>query len=312
MPVPTGQRVAQIAFCGAVAACSADGAVSLPAGAQTVFRTFLAGDRCPEGGSLLEYGPDTNGSGALDDNEVEASMTLCNGANGGAGADGEAGRPGASGKDGADGSPGEDGEDGSRGPSGQDGLNSLLAVEPVGPGDACPGGGLRVDFGLDRDRDQVLDPEEVDGSEFLCEAPARVSSYEAVLIEAVAYAVDDPECRNWNDFRSELFGEFSTVIVVGSERPNEIRCEDPAKATQICNALAREQSLTVSCDGNTYRTGVCGDGIELALNGASTCVCDSSGFASSVRPCIGPSPNWGGLGSTCGSSTQTLSVQCER
>ena len=52
-------------------------------GVATVFGTteLSPGDEdCPMGGALLSSGPDTNDSGELDEDEVEADFPLCNGA----------------------------------------------------------------------------------------------------------------------------------------------------------------------------------------------------------------------------------------
>ena len=79
------------------------------------------------------------------------------------------------GDDGADGANGSDGADGS------DGFNSLIAFRDIPKGDAvCLGGGTAVDSGLDTNRNNVLDPEEVQATEIVnCEATPQLRALHA-------------------------------------------------------------------------------------------------------------------------------------
>ena len=79
------------------------------------------------------------------------------------------------GDDGINGTNGADGSDGA------DGFNSLVATREILPGDAvCLGGGLALDSGLDTNRNDVLDPDEVTSTEFLeCEATPTLRALHA-------------------------------------------------------------------------------------------------------------------------------------
>ena len=99
---------------------------------------------CPYGGVLVQTGIDDNRNGTLDDDEVDASEAVCNGA------------------------PGDDGSDGQDGAPGSDGLTSLLERTDIAPGEQCPHGGVLVRSGIDDNRDGVLDELEVDESEAVC------------------------------------------------------------------------------------------------------------------------------------------------
>lgn len=63
---------------------------------------------------------------------------------------------------GCDGTDGSDGSDGTDGSDGEPGTNALLQLVDEPEGEHCANGGTRVDTGLDRDHDDILDPEEVD------------------------------------------------------------------------------------------------------------------------------------------------------
>jgi hypothetical protein len=63
---------------------------------------------------------------------------------------------------------GDDGIDGLDGTDGTDGFNSLVATREIPKGDAdCLGGGTAIDSGLDTNRNDILDPEEVTATEIL-------------------------------------------------------------------------------------------------------------------------------------------------
>ena len=159
--------------------------------------TIPPGDAdCPNGGILVETGIDENRNGVLDADEVDASEKVCNGADGAqgpAGSDGlnalvviedePAGANCASGgkriRSGLDAN--GDGAltekevvsddyicNGAQGPAGNDGLDALITMnpEPVGPN--CPYGGLRVDVGIDTDRNGSLEPAEITQTGFVC------------------------------------------------------------------------------------------------------------------------------------------------
>jgi len=63
---------------------------------------------------------------------------------------------------------GDDGLNGTNGANGTDGLNSLVATRDIPKGDAvCLGGGLALDSGLDTNRNDILDANEVTATELL-------------------------------------------------------------------------------------------------------------------------------------------------
>jgi hypothetical protein len=116
-------------------------------------------------------------------------------------------------------------------------------------------------------------------------------------------------CTEWNDFRSRLDGDFTSVVLSGSANGPGVACNDPETATQICNALEAGTPLGIACGGNTWNVGECG-GTAVAVNSA-VCSCPASG-AHIARPCIG-NQNWGGMGTaTCNGPTQSLEVRCMR
>lgn len=107
-----------------------------------------ASANCAEGGTMVESGPDTNGNGMLDTDEVTATAYVCDGA---------------------------DGSDGADGTNGEDGSSSLIELMELPAEDAnCPEGGTRVDTGLDDGEgtatagDGVLGDDEIDATAYVC------------------------------------------------------------------------------------------------------------------------------------------------
>jgi hypothetical protein len=100
---------------------------------------------CAAGGVRLDSGTDDDRDGVLDPEEVDASRVVC------AGADGT---------DGVDGADGAEGADGADAPAA---IVSVVRTRAAAAADGCANGGVVIEVGLDRDRDAVLDDDEVDG-----------------------------------------------------------------------------------------------------------------------------------------------------
>ncbi|MEZ4461971.1 MAG: hypothetical protein R3E66_20070 [bacterium] len=157
-----------------------------------------AGATCPAGGQIIEAGIDDNNDGTLEDTEVDASTSICNGLDGqdgaasllnitaeGAGANcAEGGQKIESGVDDShDGTldsgevdqtaylcNGADGLTGASGDPGPDGLTTLLTLVAEPAGANCSAGGQLISSGLDDNGDGVLDSTEVDSSAYVCNA----------------------------------------------------------------------------------------------------------------------------------------------
>ncbi len=91
------------------------------------------GADCPAGGTAILTGPDTNGNGLLDPDEVQSTRPVCNGRDGAGNA-----------------------------------VTGLFAITDEPPGANCPAGGTRIDFGLDTDSDGTLSLTEVTQTGYVC------------------------------------------------------------------------------------------------------------------------------------------------
>lgn len=125
------------------------------------------------------------------------------------------------------------------------------------------------------------------------------------------YQTPSAQCASWNSFRGKLTAaSYSSVTISGSLDPLGVTCNEPAKATQLCQALNSGGAASVYCNGRTWSVGNCGYGTEITSDG-STCSCTYS-VGHLVRPC-GSYYNWGGAGTaTCSyAPSQAMMVNCQ-
>ena len=152
-----------LSSCGGSGSSTDDPTSPSSAARRVVFEDNQHG--CPYGGVLVQTGIDENRNGTLDDDEVDASEAVCNGAPG------------------ADGTPGDDG------------LPSLLKRTVLEPGDDdnCPAGGEFIESGIDDDGNGTLEAGEVDDSAYLCTSPAS-------LLKRTVLIAGDDNCPAGGEF----------------------------------------------------------------------------------------------------------------
>ena len=123
-------------------------------------------------------------------------------------------------------------------------------------------------------------------------------------------------CTSFQSFQNGLVGQTITSLTVSSGSTS-YSCNDLTIATNITTALSTCMNsgcgnVVFICGSSPtiyWRVGGCGGG-EITVSTTSypsICYCTSSGTHITLRPCIN-NGNWGGLGDTCGASSQTLSI----
>lgn len=100
----------------------------------------LPGLNCPSGGLKVDVGLDSNRNGVLENSEINSTSYVCNGS----------------------------GTNGSNGMNGANGFNTLIKTTAELPGLNCPTGGLKVNVGLDSNKNGVLDNLEINTTTFIC------------------------------------------------------------------------------------------------------------------------------------------------
>jgi hypothetical protein len=112
-----------------------------------------AGANCVSGGTKIESGVDTDGSGMLDPAEVTSTSYVCNGAAG------------------------------ATGPTGASGLNSLVNQIPEAAGANCAAGGVKIESGVDTNGNSVLDGSEVTASTYVCNAAGESNGQSSLIAQ---------------------------------------------------------------------------------------------------------------------------------
>ena len=218
---------------------SPTGDSSTPPPSSAARKVEFDGDRhgCRYGGVLVQTGIDDNSNGTLDDDEVDASEAVCNGA------------------------PGADGA------TGDNGLTSLIKRTVLLAEDAnCPAGGEFVETGIDDDGNGTLEAEEVDASAYLCNNPALLYAEEtnplALRLEACPLGGTDGHYGTDDNGNGTLDAEEIDIsLPVDCNTEVGLVWEDDEAATD--RWPARQGHSSVVFDGKLWVIGGAGSGERL-------------------------------------------------
>lgn len=169
--------------------------------------------------------------------------------------------------DGDDGAAGQDGADGM---DGMDGFNSLVAVRDLQVGDVdCLGGGQALDSGLDTNRNDVLDAEEVTSTEFLsCAVTPTLRALHAspdapavnILVDGAA-ALSDVDFAQGSGFLG--VGQAENVTETGANVSVVVNAITPGGEVEAINA---DLPLGFGTETSVIATGtVAGSGLPLPV-----------------------------------------------
>lgn len=118
----------------------------------------------------------------------------------------------------------------------------------------------------------------------------------------------------WTTFRGQLTGTYTKFDFYSSNGQGYTGITDSVKVQQLANALKTGSTgvdFFTSISGVTWRVGCCSCRAGGSLNGAvefaNIGLCSGSSTAA-LRPFIN-NQNWGGIGSTVGAATQTLTLR---
>ncbi len=106
--------------------------------------TEPSGMNCVNGGIKIDSGVDTNANGILDDTEIATTAYICNGI---------------------------------------DGNDSLIKITNEAAGENCENGGLKIDSGLDNNRNGTLDDSEITASTYVCNGVDGINSLNRISNE---------------------------------------------------------------------------------------------------------------------------------
>jgi len=173
-----------------------------------------AGSNCETGGVKIESGLDNNFNGILDSNEVQNTRYVCNGI---------------------------------------EGKNTLTAVIKEPAGNSCENGGIKVNSGLDLNRNGVLEESEVTSSAYICNGVDGNTSL----------------TRTTNENSGGNCGNGGLKIEYGLDinKDGVLNDSEVKYTTYVCNGLNGSLSLVNITD--QPKGGICGNGgikIESGLD----------------------------------------------
>lgn len=107
-------------------------------------------------------------------------------------------------------------------------------------------------------------------------------------------------CRSYESFQDSLGSKEVISIEISADSTSRV-CNDPVVANKIaiafsnCKGRSGCSQRSFSCNGQTWRVGLCSSGGEINV-GNYVCKCTGGGVT--VRPCVS-NVNWGGSNQTC-------------
>ena len=120
---------------------------------------------------------------------------------------------------------------------------------------------------------------------------------------------------NWRDFWDNLsVSDNWSYISVGHIDNITHFCDNSSIVSQIITQIQNDNitNWNASCNQMNWITGGCGAGLSIELSvkrvGTGDCACNrTNDNTTTIRPAI-TNRNWGGVGVTCGASSQSLEV----
>lgn len=161
----------------------------------------------------------------------------------------------------------------------------------------CPTGDILCDGGCTAAQ---IDPKNCGTCGFTCDGGAPYCSsgacinglvYDEQFTTLTTYHAGTTQFDNWKNLLAALTGTYGGITISGSLDTTGVTCTTSSAVNQITQALHNGTTTNVSCNGHTWYTGTCGNGMELALD-TGICSCSAS---YTLRPMIDVTDNWGGV-----------------
>ena len=188
------------------------------------------GTHCAGGGQKIITGSDVNKNTVLDEEEIASTQYICNPNNG------------------------------------EDGTQALVSTSTESSGLNCVNGGTRIDVGLDDNNNTVLDVDEIDTTNYICNGTNGndAATGRSTLIEIAAINKGDVNCSNGGIMYTSGLDDNNNSILENIEiDQTEYICNgvDGSNGTDGHSALITTEVITVgdlTCPtgGYIYRTGL--------------------------------------------------------
>ena len=137
------------------------------------------------------------------------------------------------------------GKPGLEGADGQHGLSTLLLINSESSGNNCSNGGYKIMSGIDLDRDQMLDSEEISKTHFLCNGiDAEVPELGVALTDLVTIPIGDQNCSD---------GGLMIRIGIDLDGDGNLSNAEVSSEEFLCNGKAGDDGLNGK-DGKLFET----------------------------------------------------------
>lgn len=195
-------------------------------------------EACSNGGQKIEVGLDKNRNSLLDSSEVESTNYVCNGTNG------------------------------------VDGLNSLANLTKVDPSSTCETGGFRIDIGFDKNRNNILDDNEIESTRYICNGINGSNS-----LSNLTKINPSDICET---------GGFKIDIGIDKNKNNILDANEIESTNYVCNGVNGLNSLTNLTEVSPY--GICEAGgfkIDVGIDKNRNNILDINEIESTKYVCNG-------------------------
>jgi formylglycine-generating enzyme required for sulfatase activity len=199
------------------------------ANALTMVNEEPKGDHCAHGGVRIDAGLDSNRDAELSESEITSTQYIC------------------------------------AAESGIDGVNALTMVNEEPEGEHCVHGGVRIDAGLDSNRDAELSESEITSTQYICAAESGIDGacsdnvvpmIEANISSGVTYWVGNKYSLTVTANKAGLDYRFAAQNLKFERIPGETQSDGGFVSTWKVTPLAEAQSIIATI--------VASDGCQMA------------------------------------------------
>lgn len=143
---------------------------------------------------------------------------------------------------------------------------------------------------------------------------AQGIAYQTLDMALVGSVIATFQCADYEAYRLALLRTDYVECTISTSINSTVHtCTNPTNVMLIANALRTATAATIVDGSNTWIISLaCGSSsfgvaVELTVNNGGACLC---GTMTSLRPCIGTTVNWGGVGGNpCPPSSQTITLK---
>jgi|TARA_B110000114_G_C15036146_1_gene375035 hypothetical protein len=197
----------------------------------------------------------------------------------------------------------DDGEDGFDGQNGQDGFNSIILTQLEPNGSNCENGGIELNYGLDLNRNNILEENEIENTEYICNGIDGLNGFNSLIVSEEEN--QGANCEN---------GGIKISYGMDVNRNNVLETNEIENSYYICNGIDGtngENAITsteVEPIGSNCQNGGIKINYGLDLNGNN--LLDNDEISGSYYVCNGDNGT-NGINSLISTEVETSGINCQ-